>query len=67
MPDEANTIAFNEGSDARILGIPISANPYKNEDRGMAGYWENGWWHVQAKRGRDARWPVRPLPEVSFA
>lgn len=57
--------AFNEGSDARIIGIPRSFNPYK-EGSDMNSKWREGWNNV------DIHWcdwdPMRlathPLPPV---
>ncbi len=61
--------AFGAGSDARLAGRPLSANPYGRgqEDNEHKG-WQAGWvsvdssWASHPIRGR---WTVRPLLEVS--
>ncbi len=61
--------AFNSGSDARLAGRPLSANPYgrgaeDNEHKGWAAGWasvDEGW----ASHPIRGRWTVRPLLEVS--
>ena len=59
--------AFNAGSDARLDGWPLSANPYAASAGGnspRAG-WRDGWHNVQYTWGIGARWPHRSLPAVS--
>lgn len=56
--------AFNAGADARILGRPLTANPYRDES--LSRQWQAGWRHCNAYYARDVegRWPVRRLPRV---
>ena len=56
--------AFNTGCDARLLGVPIWANPYVGVGR-LGNYWSMGWMDVHKHWGRDAgRRLVRPLPPI---
>jgi ribosome modulation factor len=59
--------AFNAGSDARIAGRPLDANPY--EQRGAAVHafssWRHGWVHADDEWASDARWETSPLPPVA--
>jgi hypothetical protein len=59
-------VAFNRGCQARIDGIPKSANPYPIGDRGTGWWWLQGWRDVDQYWGFSAGsdWRVRPLPEV---
>ena len=56
--------AFNRGSDARLAGRPLSANPYPAtpEDGRQWQNWRYGWQHADASWGLDAKWPVKELP-----
>ncbi len=61
--------AFSAGSDARLAGRPLSANPYGrgSEDNEHKG-WAAGWTDVDKAYGQHpirGRWAVRPLLEVS--
>lgn len=47
--------AFNEGSDARLAGEPVTANPYTKREDTAYFAWRAGW------RDVDHYWP-RPLP-----
>jgi hypothetical protein len=51
--------AFNLGSDARLAGLPLAANPYQEPE--LHDCWWRGWQHV-AKH-----WPrqLPPVPEES--
>ena len=55
--------AFGEGSDARLRGETMFANPYEHGTPCRA-FWLRGWRHVADEWGEDARWPVRGLPGV---
>jgi ribosome modulation factor len=59
---DAATIAFNRGSDARLAGRSTRANPYA--DAALGRQWLEGWHNVDWGWGRDAKWPVAPLPDV---
>jgi ribosome modulation factor len=51
-------LAFNQGSQARIDGKPLSDNPYQERGR-LRNYWEQGWHDV------DWHWPkaLKPVEE----
>ena len=56
--------AFNQGSDARIAGRPLTCNPYHGECPERSA-WMRGWRDVEHYWGtRVTRRTVRPLPEV---
>lgn len=59
--------AFNQGSDARISGLPVSSNPTPvsfNQPVHVA--WKLGWDHVDRYWACDAlNWAVLPLPRVA--
>ena len=57
-------LAFNRGSDARLLGRSRLANPYAPPTSALARAWDHGWHHVQSHWGHGAcgRWKVSPLP-----
>ena len=57
-------LAFNEGSDARLLGRPLSENPYL--DMHAHKIWREGWFDVDQNWGSDVkgRWRFRPLRAV---
>jgi hypothetical protein len=58
--------AFNAGSDARLAGLPLTANPHPEADLLAHDYWAAGWRHVERFWGCDAsrRQAVVPLPPV---
>ncbi len=61
--------AFSAGSDARLAGRPLTANPYGrgSEDNEHKG-WQAGWVSVDSSWGSHpihGRWTVRPLLDVS--
>lgn len=58
----SNQVAFNDGCDYRLAGVPIKDNPYADSDHSAA--WLSGWRHTNSNWGKDARWPIRPLPLV---
>lgn len=58
---------FNQGSDARLKGLPLSANPYPWSERLRWRFWMRGWRHVHAFWGCGALWPVKPLPDLIVA
>lgn len=57
-----NQAAFNDGCDYRLAGVPIKDNPYADTDRSAA--WLSGWRHMNSNWGKDAKWPIKPLPPV---
>jgi hypothetical protein len=60
--------AFNAGSDARIRGLPVTANPFTaTGGHGLHEQWRFGWAHVDREWGRDAKWPVPQLMPVEEA
>ena len=56
--------AFNRGCDARLQGLPMSANPYPRVHKMACQFWRQGWWHVDWYWGAAAKWPVKELPLV---
>lgn len=58
-------MAFGEGSDSRIAGRPLTANPYGSlrEQNGYHG-WRLGWLSAEKEWAVQARWPHRLLPLV---
>jgi ribosome modulation factor len=61
-PKEIKTTAFNEGCDARLAGKPATTCPYESPE--LAQQWRHGWANVDGTWGRDAKWPINPLPPV---
>jgi hypothetical protein len=62
----SESVAFNAGCDARLAGLPLTANPYHGDKGG--GAWSNGWLHVQKRWGEAVtRRTVPPLPPVQEA
>jgi len=57
-----NAKCFNDGSDARLMGLPLEDCPYLINFE--IYLWSEGWHNVDKFWGKDARWPVRPLPEL---
>lgn len=57
------TEAFNKGSDARVMGIPLGSDPYSRNSI-LTQAWRQGWHDVDMHWGEWARWPVKKLPEV---
>ena len=62
-----SAIAYNQGSDARLLGLPVRDNPYvQSAQCKAAGRWRQGWlcvheqWAICAKKG----WVHRVLRDV---
>jgi ribosome modulation factor len=64
-PLDLKTTAFNRGCDARLAGRPISSDPYESPE--LSEYWRLGWMNVAMACGREARWPITPLPPVEAA
>lgn len=61
--------AFNLGSDARIHGLPLTANPFESRkalgDTYLWQMWVNGWRHVNSSWNVDNQYyPVGNLPPV---
>ena len=60
--------AFSEGSDARLKGLPRSANPYapKVSNNPLYLAWQRGWDDVSKKWGVRVRnrWSFPPLPPL---
>ena len=72
-PDPEVQLAFNQGCQARIDGLPLSANPVRQmsgtdrhsnarRDAWFRGFWDVDRYWAMETRGR---WPVRALPEVA--
>lgn len=61
--DEERTIAFNQGCDARLAGLPLSMNPYRGSARTN---WRLGWLDVDRHWAEwvEGRWRVYLLPDV---
>lgn len=60
-------VAFNEGCDARLAGLPRGHNPYRGwSEGGLHLAWNNGWDDVEKYWGRwsGQRWLVSRLPTV---
>lgn len=60
--------AFNEGCDARIVGLPIEQCPYLRKSPAYS-FWREGWRYTHRHHGMDClrvtkRLP-RPLPPVN--
>lgn len=48
----AEAVAYNRGSDARLAGRPIHANPYGSAtQQGLRAAWRSGWNDVQEFQG----------------
>lgn len=65
---EEGARAFNQGSDSRLRGEPMDANPYlKGFDANGHDHWRMGWRDVDAWYGRyvRGRWVFSPLPLVA--
>lgn len=58
--------AFNRGADDRVLGVPITGNPYTHKNMKLFLQWRVGWYHADRNFGVDVggRWEVVRLPEV---
>ena len=55
--------AFSQGCDARLSGLPMRSNPYRDcADRWLAQAFRSGWRHCDLFWGDDAKWPVITLP-----
>jgi hypothetical protein len=55
--------AFDVGCDARLAGKPEAVNPYRPGSSEFYAF-KSGYRSVELTWGLDARWPVKPLPEV---
>lgn len=55
--------AFNEGSDARLMGISQQACFYKH-DKNLKTYWNLGWDDCDKFWSTEAKWPTQPLKEI---
>lgn len=66
--DDAQRQAFNRGCDARLAGLPPTANPFRQgeEEVRLFKRWEDGWWDVHRFWGAKVggRWAYTPLPKV---
>lgn len=61
-------VAFNQGSDARLAGLPVKVNPFDHSTEWSVNRaWREGWQHVHKEWGAGVRgrWPFRVLPSVS--
>lgn len=66
-PNAVHARAFSAGTDARLAGLPITANPHHGvaDPGGSLGRaWRAGWLDAEKFWGLWARWPVKPLPAV---
>lgn len=63
LPHMEQDAAFNAGSDARLSGLPLGANPYQEGD-GLYRFWRRGWRHVDLFWGVDGRGVARRLRTV---
>lgn len=65
---ESRNAAFNQGADARLAGLPITANPFKSQTgRGDEhATWDRGWREVDGHYAElvRGRWRVQKLPRV---
>ncbi len=61
--EEQMNAAFNAGSDARIAGVPLVANPYENATE--REFWSRGWRQVASQWAIDAKWPTITLPVMT--
>lgn len=61
---EPQTKAFNMGCDARLAGLPITANPHNVKI--LSTYWRMGWEDVDVFWGKKVRgrWPYMALQAV---
>lgn len=59
--------AFSAGGDARLAGLPLSANPYTSYENKLYYTWRMGWLDVSLAWGREAKWPIQALPFVERA
>jgi ribosome modulation factor len=61
--------AFGQGSDARLAGLTLDANPYRYCYNRLIRAWRSGWYDVEDCWGYlvRGRWPIRQLPEVKYA
>jgi len=61
---EERNIGFNEGCDARLMGEPLSWNPYPPNSTAAWG-WRMGWKDVDENWGRNAKWGTfKELPKI---
>lgn len=61
-PDLAH--AFNLGCDARLAGLPLTANDYSSSQQDAYQSWERGWRDVDQYWGKWTRGAAVPLPKV---
>lgn len=59
----SENVAFSAGSDARIAGLPIDANPCLPGSRDHI-HWIRGWKDCHLNFGEEARWPCIDLPDL---
>lgn len=65
--DELGTLAFNQGCDARLSGLPKRACPYSaGRNQSLALAWSRGFLDVEKHYGEDVagRWQFSTLPPV---
>jgi hypothetical protein len=56
-------LAFGQGTQARLDGVPLSSCPYAEGTSEYRG-WRAGWQDVDENWGADARGPHRKLPQL---
>lgn len=66
VPDPELARAFGQGSNARIAGRPLTANPHAWSEMAARKAWSEGWLHCEAMWGIAAVRCVRPLPPVKM-
>ena len=62
VDSDKSAVAFNSGSDARLVGQPETANPYDTDV--MRDAWLSGWNHCDSWWGSRAKKPVAALPKI---
>jgi hypothetical protein len=63
MESVDSALAFNQGSDARLAGLPRIENPYLHDSNGWR-YWRMGWQDVDRHWCESVHATYTPLPPV---
>lgn len=66
LTQQEKDLAFNAGSDARIDGLQLNANPY-DPSSAIGWHWRRGWLDCHLRWAEDAVWQCRELPDVTMA
>lgn len=56
--------AFGLGGDARLAGLPVTANPFGSAEGRLRAAWAEGYCDVHYHWGEEALWPHRRLPPI---